>query len=350
MGREIVDWELAAKVGGRFAPKGPQISLNQAHEVVEQIRTLSAQAVAPVANCTGMVAPGEAPQSQVVDRKEWISSNIESFAYLTSPLAARVNERGSSGIADEVGSRATAVQLGAALGWMSGKVLGQYEALVAPGTDPRLMLNAPTMLAVADELEVDQRDFFLWVCLHEETHRLQFSAVPWLASYMHSEISTLVVSADLSATAAVGQFGAIVRALGDVVRGKADMTELAKAVAGPGGAKSLDALLALMTLLEGHADVVMDAVGPEVVPSVSQIRERFNERRTNPRVIDNVMRKALGMDGKLKQYSEGAAFVQAVVDQVGMASFNQVWQSPETLPTKFEIQNPDQWISRVHSR
>ena len=125
------------------------------------------------------------------------------------------------------------------------------------------------------------------------------------------------------------------------------MTDLAKTVAGPAGAKSLDALLALMTLLEGHADVVMDAVGPEVVPSVAEIRAKFTERRTNPRVVDSFMRKALGMDGKLKQYSEGAAFVQAVIDQVGMESFNKVWTSAETLPTKAEIQTPADWVSRV---
>lgn len=347
MSRNIVDWGLANKVGGKMAPKGPHISLSQAYDVVAQIRTLSAESVQPVADCTGLKAPGNAPQAQVVDRKEWIASNVDSFAYLTAPLADRVQERGEAGLIDEVGSKATAVQLGAALGWMSGKVLGQYEALVAPGKDPRLLLNAPTMLSVADELEVDQRDFFLWVCLHEETHRLQFSAVPWMSGYMQSEIATLVVSADLSTSAALGQFTAVARKLAEVLRGKGDMTELAKAVAGPGGAKAFDALLALMTLLEGHADVVMDAVGPEVVPSVSQIRERFNERRTNPRLVDGVMRRALGMDGKLKQYSEGAAFVQTVIDLVGMESFNKVWESPETLPTRSEIQNPDEWVTRV---
>lgn len=347
MSRNIVDWGLANKVGGKFAPKGPEIPLTQAHDVVEQIRKLSAESVEPVAQCTGLVAPGDAPKAQVVDRKEWIASNIDSFAYLTAPLADRIRDRGEAGLVDEVSSRATAFQLGAALGWMSGKVLGQYEALVAPGKDPRLLLNAPTMLSVANELDVDQRDFFLWVCLHEETHRLQFSAVPWMSGYMQSEISTLVVSSELSTTAALGQATAVVRTLAEVLRGKADMTELAKVVAGPGGAKAFDALLALMTLLEGHADVVMDAVGPEVVPSVGQIRERFNERRTNPRLMDGVMRKAMGMDGKLKQYTEGAAFVQAVIDQAGMESFNHVWESPETLPSRPEIQDPDQWMARV---
>lgn len=346
MSRSMVDWELATKVGNKLAPKGPQISLNQAHDVVEQIRTLSAQAPGPVSECTGLVAPGEVPAAHVVDRKEWIASNVESLAYLTQPLAAKLG-KGDPGLIDEVGAKATAAQLGAALAWVSGKVLGQYEALVPPGREPRLLLNAPTMLSVAGELQVDQRDFFLWVCLHEETHRLQFSAVPWMSSYMQSEIATLVVGSDMSAAAALSQFGSVVRSLGDVVRGKTDMTELARQFAGPGGAKSFDRLMALMTLLEGHADVVMDAVGPEVVPSVALIRERFTERRQSPRVVDSFMRKALGMDGKLKQYTEGAAFVQAVIDQVGMDSFNKVWDSPETLPTKDEIQSPTDWVFRV---
>lgn len=345
--RNIVDWDLAVAVGARFAPSGPQISLNEAHDVVEQIRLLSATAVAPVANCTGMKSPEGTLAAQVVDRKEWISSNVESFAYLTEPLAAKLKTNGQPNLADELGSRATAVQLGTALGWMSGKVLGQYEALVAPGKDPRLMLNAPTMLSVAQELEVDQADFFMWVCLHEQTHRLQFSAVPWLASYMQSEISTVIVGTEFSAGAVAGQIGPLIKGLIEVARGKSDMTELARILAGPGVSKSLDVLLSLMTLLEGHADVVMDAVGPEVVPSVAQIRQRFNERRTNPKVIDNVMRKALGMDGKIKQYTEGAEFVQTVIDEVGMPAFNKIWESPETLPTRSEIQAPRDWIDRV---
>ena len=103
-----------------------------------------------------------------------------------------------------------------------------------------------------------------------------------------------------------------------------------------------------MTLLEGHADVVMDEVGPEVVPTVASIRARFNDRRQQPGTMDSVVRKVLGMDAKMRQYSEGAAFVRSAIDSVGMAGFNAVWDKPANLPSLAEIAEPADWVKRVH--
>ncbi|MCW2757478.1 MAG: coenzyme biosynthesis-associated protein, partial [Nocardioidaceae bacterium] len=104
----------------------------------------------------------------------------------------------------------------------------------------------------------------------------------------------------------------------------------------------------VMSLLEGHADVVMDGVGPEVIPSVDQIRAKFTERRKGVGTLDRLVRRLLGLDQKMAQYRDGAVFVRAAVDKVGMDGFNAVWAGPENLPTKSEILDPASWLARVH--
>jgi coenzyme F420 biosynthesis associated uncharacterized protein len=102
-----------------------------------------------------------------------------------------------------------------------------------------------------------------------------------------------------------------------------------------------------MSLLEGHADVVMDGVGPAVIPSVAEIRKKFNRRRQGAGAIDRFLRRLLGLDAKMAQYRDGARFVRGVVDKVGMSDFNAVWAEPANLPTKAELADPSAWVSRV---
>ncbi|WP_372736375.1 zinc-dependent metalloprotease, partial [Nocardioides sp.] len=109
----------------------------------------------------------------------------------------------------------------------------------------------------------------------------------------------------------------------------------------------IERLTGVMSLLEGHADVVMDGVGPSVIPSVEAIRGKFNKRRSGVGVLDKVLRRLLGLDAKMAQYRDGAAFVRHVVDSAGMDGFNVVWERPEHLPTKAEITDPNAWMTRV---
>lgn len=110
----------------------------------------------------------------------------------------------------------------------------------------------------------------------------------------------------------------------------------------------LAGIVAVMSLLEGHADVVMDAVDPARLPSVRHIRKAFDRRRDTPTGLDHILRRVLGMDAKLAQYRDGAAFVRAVVDQVGHDGLAAVWSGPEQLPTAGEIADPASWVQRVH--
>lgn len=340
---DIVDWELAVGTAQRLAPRGPAVEPRLAVEAVRMIRDLASQAIEPVERVTGMSA-GPPDGARVVDRAAWIQSNADGMQVALQPLMERIDEREPPVLLRELGSRGSAIQVGVALAWLSGKVLGQYEAFAAPGERGRLLLVAPTIVQVERQLGVPERDFRLWVCLHEETHRLQFGANPWLSDYMRSLIADFLEATELGLAEVLKR---LVSVLATGVRGGRSAS-LVEAVQSPAQRAVFDRMTGLMSLLEGHAEVVMDEVGPQVVPSVALIRERFNQRRAQPKALDATARRLLGMDIKMRQYSDGAAFVRQVVQQVGMEGFNLIWAGPQSLPSREEIAHPDQWIARVH--
>jgi len=253
-----------------------------------------------------------------------------------------------------VGSRVTGTQAGLILAYLASRVLGQYELFLPP--DPhqpadqappgRLTLVAPNIVMVERELGVDPGDFRRWVCLHEETHRTQFTSVPWLRPYVQRQMTEFLLASDLDPASILGRLRAAAGAVTGAVRG-GDGSSLIEVMQNPRQREILDRLTSVMTLVEGHGDYVMDAVGPEVVPSVEQIRARFNARRTSGNRGEQVIRKILGIDLKMRQYEQGSAFVRAVVDEAGMASFNRVWTSPQTLPTRAEFASPGLWLERM---
>jgi coenzyme F420 biosynthesis associated uncharacterized protein len=279
------------------------------------------------------------------------------------PLVEQLRERApggaaagkAGGVMTAVGSRVTGIQAGLILAYLSSRVLGQYELFLPPETSPvngeqpgRLTLVAPNIVMVERELGVDTHDFRRWVCLHEETHRLQFTAVPWLRDYVQSQMTEFLLASELDPAAILQRIRSAADAMAGAVRG-GDGGSLIDAVATPKQKEIMDRLTSVMTLVEGHGDYVMDAVGPQVVPSVEQIRERFNSRRGSSGRVEQTIRRILGIDLKMKQYAEGSRFVKAVVDEVGMADFNKVWTSPETLPTREEFAHPHRWVERVVS-
>jgi coenzyme F420 biosynthesis associated uncharacterized protein len=362
----MIDWDLAISTGTRWARPGPQVSLAEARRTVSELRDLASAVQEPVLEVTGMHAPGDGSLGRVavVDRPGWIRANVDGFRVVLEPLVEQLRERvpgadraasGPQGFISSVGSRVTGIQAGLILAYLSGRVLGQYELFLPPETSPvdgqqpgRLTLVAPNIVMIERELDVDPHDFRRWVCLHEETHRLQFTAVPWLRDYVQSQMTEFLLASELDPAAILQRIRAAADAMAGAVRG-GDGGSLLEAVATPAQREIMDRLTAVMTLVEGHGDYVMDAVGPKVVPSVAVIRERFNSRRGSTGRIEQTLRRILGIDLKMKQYAEGSRFVSTVVDEVGMATFNKVWTSPETLPTKDEFARPQDWVDRVAS-
>jgi coenzyme F420 biosynthesis associated uncharacterized protein len=352
----MIDWEVAVSTGIRWARPGPQVSLADARRTVAELRDLAREVAEPVQEVTGLISAEEVGRVAVVDRPGWIRANVNGFRVVLEPLVDQLRSRqpeaqGRMSVINGVGSKFTGLQAGLILAYLSGRVLGQYELFLPPddggdGSLGRLTLVAPNIVMVERELDVDPHDFRRWVCLHEETHRLQFTAVPWLRGYVQGQMTEFLLASELDPGAILGRLRSAADAVAGAVRG-GDGSSIIDVVTSPAQREIMDRLTAVMTLVEGHGDYVMDAVGPQVVPSVAQIRERFSARRGNPGRIEQTLRRLLGIDLKMKQYAEGSAFVTTVVAEAGMAAFNKVWTSPETLPTRDELAHPGEWLDRV---
>ncbi|MDJ0343985.1 zinc-dependent metalloprotease [Streptomyces sp. H10-C2] len=378
-GADMVDWNLAVATAQRLMRPGPEVSGDEARAIVAELRKHAQAAEEHVRLFTRMYGDAAAQTNGtpvlIVDRTGWVKANIAGFREVLKPLLGKMQARRPGGLGGAalgtVGGKVTGVEVGMLLSFMASRVLGQYETFAPPTRElpagpavpgpgesraGRLLLVAPNIVHVERELDVDPHDFRLWVCLHEETHRTQFSAVPWLRDHIEGEIQSFLGETDMDASTVIER-----------------IREAAQSFAGGGGAKEeeepdegrslvdlvqtpaqreiLARLTAVMSLLEGHADYVMDGVGPDVVATVAEIREKFQQRRASGAGrLDQVLRKVLGLDAKLRQYKDGERFVRSVVDEVGMDGFNRIWTSPNTLPTKLEIAKPADWVARVHRR
>lgn len=375
----LIKWDLAAKVAAKSVTAGPTPPARTVQEAVASMRHHAEVSVDHVHRISGLEAARDLRDAPVVvvDRAGWATANAATFKALLEPamtgLATKYQQRSGGGINSEltqwIGSRATAVETGVILGFLSTKVLGQYDPYAGmvsheaarrhPGG--RLMIVAPNVMEVERELNVDPDDFRLWVCLHEQTHRVQFAAAPWLRDHMAAIIHELSTSMtgdlDQMKTRLSRVASAVAGELPGKVAGKLtgrgaqpkddDLLGPMSAVLAPAERELMSNAVATMSLLEGHANWVMDNVDSSVVSSVKTIRRRFDRRRDLQTPGQRVLRKVLGLDAKTEQYVQGQRFVTAVIDSAGRDGFNRVWESAEHLPSAQEIRHPQQWVDRV---
>jgi coenzyme F420 biosynthesis associated uncharacterized protein len=337
-----VDWRFAATVGQWLARPGPPSTDYTRRQVIDNLATAAKAAEPPVREVTGLNTDGAVPDARIVDRPGWIKAAAESMRAMTG---------GTDKPRGVISGRITGAQTGAVLAFVASGILGQYDPFAAASDGGALLLVYPNVIAVERQLRLDPSDFRLWVCLHEVTHRVQFTANPWLSDYMSQALGVLTQEGSDDLTQVVSRLAEFARGRGDSSLRDPNSTGilgLLRAVQSDPQREALDQLLVLGTLLEGHADHVMDAVGPVVIPTVSTIRSRFDERRNRKQPpLQRLLRALLGIDAKLSQYTRGKVFVDHVVDRVGMARFNTIWTSPETLPRPIEIEYPQRWIDRV---
>jgi coenzyme F420 biosynthesis associated uncharacterized protein len=300
-------------------------------QVVATLRAAAASAVEPVRQVTGLVAN---PSSTVliVDRPTWVEANVESLHVMLEPVLRKLPEGASP--------TAAGVEAGALLGLLSTRVLGQFDLFGGE----RLLLVAPNIWGVSQELGVDLHSFAQWVALHEETHRAQLTAVPWMGVFMREQIEQLADGFEPQDFAAAAM--KVVEAIFDALAGRPGPS-LTEVLQSPKQREVLDRVVGLMALLEGHADVVMDEVGKTMMPGVEDIRQRFNKRRDRKgNNFEAALKRLLGFDAKMRQYREGAAFVRFVRAEAGDEMFMRVWQGPDHLPTSEEIASPHLWLAR----
>ncbi|MFP3581025.1 zinc-dependent metalloprotease [Arthrobacter sp. SIMBA_036] len=362
----LINWDLAASTAARLAPSGPELSASDIGKAVENLRFNADISVPHVHDITGLEAARDLRDSHVlvVDRASWSKANTQSFAVMLQPVLEKMRTS-RSGVAmtpaaASASGAITGTQLGAVLAFLSSKVLGQYDpfAALAPESKVpaggRLLLVAPNIISVERELNVDPDDFRLWVCLHEQTHRVQFAAAPWLRHHMLEQIEQLSGNLLGNMDSLVERAGAVARSLRERTPGGSGPGENASGRGGileflqsPEEKASLSHITAVMSLLEGHANVVMDAVDSSIIPSVRTIRQRFNERGKDRGVVEKFIRNVLGLDAKMRQYTDGAKFVRGVVSVAGMDGFNRVWEGAQNLPTEEEIHDSKLWLERM---
>ena len=343
----LIDWDLAARTAKRFSPPPPSMPPAGAEAVVDELYRAAEVAAGHVTELTRLQEPPVTALTRVVDRHGWIDVNTAGMRTVMSPLVDRLSSAGQVGrLGEAIGGRLTGAQAGAIVGFLSGKVLGQFEFFDRP--DGQLLLVAPNLVSVERQLGVDPSDFRLWVCLHEVTHRVQFTAVPWTRDYMLSQVQRLSDTVETDPGAIRQRLTGAMSEMIRVARGQGDGAGLLAVLATPEQRAVLEDVTAFMSLVEGHAEYVMNAVSPTVIPTQQAIERRFATRRRGGNPFDKLLRRLLGLEAKTRQYVDGATFVRGVVDKVGVDGFNAVWTSIETLPTKAEIASPAEWVARVH--
>ncbi len=318
-----VDWDAAVAAGTMVLPAGPRLDTVDVEAVVAGLREAAAQATEPVARVTELVAPAPA-QVLVVDRAGWLKACTQSAQALLVGVGGE-SEIGESSWA-RARARAMGGQAGVVFAAIATRILGQFDPFYSPH---RLMLVAPNVVTIERDLAVDPVDFRLWVCLHEETHRFQFGHAPWLREHLLGVIRELLDGDELKFGWRVDQ---------DVVS--------RHLVGSPAQRQAFDSATAVMSLLEGYADVMMDRVGTDVVPTYATIRAAFEKRRAATGWFSWVQ-KMLGFDLKYAQYREGSAFCRHVIEGADVATLNQAFAAPGLLPSLDELRDPQRWLHRI---
>jgi coenzyme F420 biosynthesis associated uncharacterized protein len=339
----LPDWDTAGRWAGRLAPAGPTTSRAEASALVAGLRDAAERARPLALRASGLAGaldasgrPDAVVPVLVVDRPGWAAAAGASFAALSTAIDTHDAAPLNPGVT---------AQAAAVLGLLSSKVLGQFDPY-ARGSRPdgRLILVAPNVLNSERTLGVNPDDFRLWVCVHEQTHALQFAAAPWLAEHVRGEAAELL--REVAATGPAQEASAVLAGLARALRGGGEWSML-DVLPEPQRVR-VERLTAVMSLLEGHADVTMDAVGRRDIPSVRTLRSRLEARRgTTKGPADLLLRRILGLDAKLAQYRNGAAFVRAVRES-GPDALDAVWSGPKALPLPGEIADPQAWVRRVH--
>ena len=342
----MVDWSLARQVA-RLAARGDDTG-----EPGFDVRASCVEMEPYVAGYTGLVLASDPPPPEAIGRADWSSANLDSLARMLDPVAERLDERlafaGPLAGALRAGAAATlAAEAGLVLGYMSQRVLGQYDVSLLGGeAPPRLLFVAPNLGKAVRELDVDAEAFGRWICAHELTHVFQFQGVPWLREHLSGMLERYLATVDVRIER--GEAGGLPslpdpRALVERFRDGG----LAALVQTHEQRDLMAEIQAAMAVVEGYSEHVMDVIGAEAIPGHEELREAMDRRRKSRSAPERLLERLLGFDLKLRQYELGKRFCDAVVARTGLERLNRVWRAPGMLPTIAELERPDAWLNRT---
>jgi coenzyme F420 biosynthesis associated uncharacterized protein len=342
----MVDWGLARQIAALAAGRGSE------EPAPFDAVALSREMEPVVAGYTRLALAAPTPPAEVVGRAEWASVNLDALSKVLDPVAARLEERlgfaGPLAGALRVGAAATlAAEAGLVMGYMSSRVLGQYElSLLGGDTPPRLLYVEPNLAGAVRDLEVDAESFGRWIAAHELTHVFQFQGVPWLRGHMSGLLRRYVET--LEVRIEKGAAGGL-PSLPDPQKLVEAFREggLAALVQSPEQRVLMDEVQAAMSVIEGYSEHVMDAIAAEFIRDHEELRAAMDRRRRSRSAPQRIIEKLLGFDVKLRQYEQGKKWADGVASLAGIEGLNRVWVSPDALPSADELQHPERWLSRT---
>jgi coenzyme F420 biosynthesis associated uncharacterized protein len=345
----VIDWVIAERIAGFVA------GTSDARPPTADLPALAAESEARVVAYTGLRPDRPLPEPEGIDRREWITSNIQSMRTLLDPVLDRAGKRlGPLRPAIEIGMGfVLSTEVGVVLGYLAQRVLGQYELVLldeaVEDRPPRLLFVLPNLGQAVQAFSAEEKEFMTWVTLHEVTHAVQFAGVPWLHPHVAGLVRELLNTAELRMDAPrklrLPSIDEIRQTLAALRRG-----DLISIVTSEPERETLDRVQAVMAVIEGHAEHVMDAVAPDLLPSLPQLREALDRRRRSQSGLSRLVARLLGLDLKLRQYEQGKYFCDEVVRERGPAALKHMFSSPEALPTLAELTEPRQWIQRAMPR
>jgi len=368
----VIDWGTAQRVGELVAGSPPFGGVRAA-----SVEPLAREFAGRVSSYSDLYVPGELPVLELVDRPGWIAANLKTMQPMLAPLTEPmdIGKGPFAGPLRTVSGLLLGTQVGALTGMLSQRVLGQYDlALLDSSVTPRLLLLAPNLAQAARTLNVDREELVLWVSIHEITHAVQFAGAPWLRDYLGGMLKELIDglqvtlmggptgedAAETNGDAATDGNGRRTgwmaklpelpdpAQLRDMVE-RARRGELLRLTLGEDRWALVERMQAAMSLIEGHAEHVMDAVGAEALPSLPRLRAAMNRRRESRGLPWRVLERLLGLELKMRQYEMGRRFCDAVVDAGGPQALALAWSGPEALPIPAELERPSLWIERVRA-
>lgn len=345
-----VDWSLAEKVAVRAAGREPFAESYHYASLTTDFDELTALAEEQVAAATGLRSASGAARARVTDRQGWVRANIASFQRLLRPITDRLEVNLASNPFAPVASRVAGAEMGMVLGWMSSRVLGQYDLLVVEDEDPLdqdiVYYVGPNIIGLEKRFAFPPREFRHWLALHEVTHRAQFTGVPWMREHFLGLVQQTVDAVDPDPKRFLDALG---RAATDLRSGKNPLDDggVMALVASPEQRQVLDQVAGLMSLLEGHGDVTMDRAGADQIPSAERFGTVLRQRRAEANPAAKLLQKFIGIEAKMKQYEQGERFIEAVEKEGGTELLDQAWVDPTNLPSIEEIRDPQAWIARV---
>ena len=342
-----VDWSFAEKFANRIAQRASFNDVSHLKGLNESFSDLTSYAEELVETTTGLKSFSGKAKAKVVDRIGWIRANVASLRRLLKPILAEESEVKKSLLS----SRVAAMEIGGVLGWMSTRVLGQYDLLVLDNETSNeqdlVYFVGPNIRSIERRYAFDPDGFRLWLAIHELTHRAQFTGVLWMREHYLSLVENLLKEVKTDSGETEKNFALQKQRSEEIESSSFSSLKVSNLFATVDTNNSINEIAALMTLLEGHGDVIMSRAGKGHVRNQERFEKVVSQRRKSATGVTKIFQKLIGIEAKLAQYEKGEKFISTVEESEGINFLNTVWEDPSNLPELEEIENPSLWISRI---